>query len=121
MTHMGHVELVNPRYHVSVKVAGEPTMRGVFTLGWGVTFFALTLTFAHVPEVAAGVVTLVLTICLLSAPEKCREERFQLGDQVTLTQCMSRSVMYVAQWSEQHPAFRVTKWRCELPKVEQGV
>lgn len=65
-------------------------------------------------------VTLVLTVCLLSAPEKCREERLQLEAQASIITCMSRSVMYVALWSEQHPAFRVTKWRCEIPKVGQG-
>ncbi|RVH96777.1 hypothetical protein [Sinorhizobium meliloti] len=57
-----------------------------------------------------GPVTLVLTVCLLSAPEKCREERLELEIQDSLTQCMFRSVMYVSNWSGQH-----RKWRCEVP------
>lgn len=60
-------------------------------------------------------VTLVLTVCLLSAPEKCREERLELEIQDSLTQCMFRSVMYVSNWSGQHPGLSVRKWRCELP------
>jgi hypothetical protein len=61
-----------------------------------------------------GPVTLVLTVCLISAPEKCREERLHLEIQETLMQCMFRSVMYVSHWSGQHPALSVKTWRCEL-------
>jgi hypothetical protein len=25
--------------------------------------------------------------------------------------------MYIAEWSEQHPALRVKKWRCKRPDV----
>ncbi|MQW88855.1 hypothetical protein [Sinorhizobium saheli] len=64
-----------------------------------------------------GPVTLVMTVCLASAPEKCREENLQLQDLVSLHQCMFQSVIYVAQWSEQHPALRVKRWRCMLPDV----
>ncbi|RVJ05280.1 hypothetical protein CN193_08935 [Sinorhizobium meliloti] len=54
-------------------------------------------------------------VCLLSAPEKCREERLELEIQDSLTQCMFRSVMYVSNWSGQHPGLSVRKWRCEVP------
>jgi hypothetical protein len=66
-----------------------------------------------------GLVTLVLTVCLVSAPEKCREETLQLQDPGSLTQCMFQSVIYIAKWSEQHPGLRVKKWRCKHPDVGQ--
>ncbi|WP_026621718.1 hypothetical protein [Ensifer sp. WSM1721] len=62
-------------------------------------------------------VTLILTVCLASAPDRCREETLPLQGPGSLTQCMFRSVMYIAEWSEQHPALRVKKWRCKRPDV----
>lgn len=66
-----------------------------------------------------GMVTLVLTVCLISAPEKCREETVQLREAGSLTQCMSQSIMYIAEWSEQHPALRVKKWRCKPEEIDR--
>ncbi|WEX75026.1 hypothetical protein PYH37_000355 [Sinorhizobium numidicum] len=61
-----------------------------------------------------GLVTLVLTVCLISAPERCREENLQFQGHSSLTQCMFQSVIYIAKWSEEHPALRVKRWRCKL-------
>jgi hypothetical protein len=30
-------------------------------------------------------------------------------------QCMMQAPPYIAQWSDQHPATRVTRWRCAYP------
>ncbi|PDT44686.1 hypothetical protein [Sinorhizobium fredii] len=68
-----------------------------------------------------GLVTIVLTVCLVSAPERCREESLQLDTQVSLTQCMFQSAMFVANWSQLHPALRVKKWRCKLPDVDRVI
>lgn len=67
------------------------------------------------------VVTLVLTVCLLSAPERCREEVLRLENTASVTQCMYRSVMYIAEWSEQHPALRVKRWYCKLPDIGRSI
>ncbi|WP_083338304.1 hypothetical protein [Ensifer sp. LCM 4579] len=66
-------------------------------------------------------VTLILTVCLLSAPERCREEALRLEDTASVTQCMFRSVMHIAAWSEQHPALRVKKWHCKLPDIDRAI
>ncbi|MBP2233938.1 hypothetical protein J2Z31_000428 [Sinorhizobium kostiense] len=66
-----------------------------------------------------GIVTLVLTVCLVSAPEKCREEIVQLQGAGSLTQCMHQSLFYVAEWSEHHPALRVKKWRCKPAEIDR--
>ncbi|WP_018237755.1 hypothetical protein [Ensifer sp. BR816] len=68
-----------------------------------------------------GPITLVLTVCLVSAPDRCREETLQLQDIASLTQCMFQSVMYIAAWSQEHPALRVKKWRCKLPDFGRGI
>ncbi|THK33613.1 hypothetical protein EHS39_35150 [Ensifer sp. MPMI2T] len=64
-------------------------------------------------------VTLVMTVCLVSAPERCREESLQLQELGSVTQCMFQSVAYIAQWSQQHPALLVKKWRCKPPDTDQ--
>jgi hypothetical protein len=66
-------------------------------------------------------VTLVLTVCLATAPEKCREETLQFQDLKSLNQCMFQSAVYIAEWSEQHPALRVKKWRCRVADASRPV
>ncbi|HXV31247.1 MAG TPA: hypothetical protein VD840_13025 [Sinorhizobium sp.] len=66
-----------------------------------------------------ALVTLVMTVCLVSAPDRCREESLQLDEPSSLTQCMFQSVMYIARWSEQHPTLRVKKWQCKFPDVDR--
>ena len=30
-------------------------------------------------------------------------------------QCMMQAPPYIAQWADEHPAERVTRWRCAFP------
>ncbi|PST24142.1 hypothetical protein C7U60_09480 [Mesorhizobium plurifarium] len=62
-------------------------------------------------------ITLVMTVCLISSPEACREESLQLQESGSLTQCLFRSMTYIAQWSAEHPALRVKRWRCQPAEV----
>jgi hypothetical protein len=66
-------------------------------------------------------VTLVMTVCLVTAPERCREESMQLEAHGSLAQCMFQSPVHIASWSQQHPALRVKKWRCRLPDVDRVI
>jgi hypothetical protein len=34
-------------------------------------------------------------------------------------QCMILAPPYIAEWSDQHPAERVTRWRCAFPGDEK--
>ncbi|QFI70023.1 hypothetical protein EKH55_5149 [Sinorhizobium alkalisoli] len=45
----------------------------------------------------------------------------RLEDTGSVTQCMFRSVMHIAAWSEQHPALRVKSWHCKLPDIDQAI
>jgi hypothetical protein len=60
-------------------------------------------------------IELILTVCALSAPDQCLEQRLQFVSQGSLMQCMMQAPPYVAAWSEEHPASRVTRWRCAFP------
>ena len=57
-------------------------------------------------------IELILTVCALNAPSQCDEQRLQFASQESLMQCMMQAPPYIAQWSDEHPATRVVKWRC---------
>ncbi|WP_234836953.1 ester cyclase [Sinorhizobium meliloti] len=68
-----------------------------------------------------GPVTLVLTVCLLSAPEKCREERLELEIQDSLTQCLRISgyrEMLVKDFEDiPNLQFNIQLLVCEPPRL----
>lgn len=52
---------------------------------------------------------LVLTICLLARPVDCRNERVTTQARLALPQECTAAM---TEWAMQHPAWRVTRWRC---------
>ncbi len=56
-------------------------------------------------------IELVLTVCLLSAPDSCREERTDFVAQ-SLMGCVTQGQMYAARWLAERPALRLSRWRC---------
>jgi hypothetical protein len=62
---------------------------------------------------------LILTVCALNAPSQCDEQRLQFASQESLMQCMIQVPPYIAEWSDQHPAERVTRWRCAFSGDEK--
>jgi hypothetical protein len=62
-----------------------------------------------------AMIELILTVCALSAPAQCEERRLPFVSQESLMQCVMRAPPYIAAWSGEHPASRVTRWRCAYP------
>jgi hypothetical protein len=62
---------------------------------------------------------LILTVCALSAPAQCDEQRLEFVAQESVMQCMMQAPPYIAQWSNEHPGKRVTQWRCAYPGDEK--
>ena len=60
-------------------------------------------------------IELILTVCALSAPSQCEEQRLPFVAQESLMQCMMEAPPYIAAWSDEHPSIRVTRWRCAYP------
>ena len=61
-------------------------------------------------------IELILTVCALNAPDQCEERRLQIVSQGSLMQCMMQAPPYVAEWSGEHPASRVTPLAMRLPR-----
>jgi hypothetical protein len=56
---------------------------------------------------------LILSICLIENPGKCREERMQIMEQVaTPFQCMMVAQPEIAKHMEMRPRWVVKKWTC---------
>jgi hypothetical protein len=64
-------------------------------------------------------VDLILTVCLMADPKNCRTEHLYFESRGSLTQCMFLAPPEIAKWAEQHPAFKVVRWKCAYPNREQ--
>lgn len=60
---------------------------------------------------------LILTVCSLASPDRCDEARLPFTD-VTLMTCMTQGQIAAAEYIDQHPGLRLTRWRCALPERE---
>ena len=62
-----------------------------------------------------GPLELIVTACLVAAPDQCEEHRLRLtyqgGDP---GQCMYKSPTRIAQWQVMHPKWTVKSWRCAV-------
>lgn len=60
---------------------------------------------------------LILSVCLFANPGMCREEAVSVGLErpPAPAQCMMGALPVIAEWSETHPKWKVTRWRCAPP------
>lgn len=57
-------------------------------------------------------IELVITVCLLASPGSCRDERPDFtGD--SILSCMTQGQVYAARWLAEHPAYSMSRWRCQ--------
>ena len=62
---------------------------------------------------ALTVIELVLVVCLAASPTECREER-PLTEINSVMSCTTQGQMVAAHWLSRHPAFTLSRWRCEV-------
>ena len=65
-------------------------------------------------------IELVMLVFLAASPSECREER-PLNEIASVMACAAQGQMVAARWLSQHPAFTLSRWRCEvnLPRQEK--
>ena len=68
-----------------------------------------------------NLVDLVLTVCLAANANSCRTEHLYFEHNGSLMQCMFRAPTYIAQWTEDHPAFKVVRWKCTFPDTSRDI
>lgn len=56
---------------------------------------------------------ILLSVCLISSPSTCREERVNWSyEEVNYMGCLVQSQPVLAQWQTEHPQWRVERWKC---------
>jgi len=63
------------------------------------------------------VIHLVLTVCLAASPTSCKEERPPFEG--SLLDCAMQGQTAAARWLAQHPAYTLSRWRCEANKPRE--
>lgn len=56
-------------------------------------------------------IELVMTVCSIVNGARCDDRSLVFAD-VSLMTCMVGAQPYIAQWSEEHPNYRVQRWTC---------
>ncbi|MFZ4407487.1 MAG: hypothetical protein ACOYOH_09100 [Paracraurococcus sp.] len=68
---------------------------------------------------APALIELVMVVCLAAAPSECREER-PATEIASVMACATQGQMVAAQWLAQHPAFTLSRLRCEVNLPRQA-
>jgi len=56
---------------------------------------------------------ILLSVCLLSSPQTCREEQIRWSlDQRSAMQCMMGAQAAIAKWHEENSRWEIKSWRC---------
>lgn len=61
-------------------------------------------------------ITLVLIVCLASAPDVCREEQPPLDDCIS---CAIQGQIVAQDWLNEHPKWMLKGWRCRYGAPER--
>ncbi|MEM7529760.1 MAG: hypothetical protein AAF416_19175 [Pseudomonadota bacterium] len=65
-------------------------------------------------------IELVFVVCLATAPDDCQRRTIPIYEPVSPMTCMMGAPATLAQWRETHPNWRVSRWRCEVPRATQA-
>lgn len=58
---------------------------------------------------------ILLSICLLAQPDRCREERINLSfEAANPIVCLRNAQSRLATWQAEHPEWQVNRWRCAV-------
>jgi hypothetical protein len=63
--------------------------------------------------------SVLLYVCLLSDPNQCEERRLPISDVGSLGQCMFWAQTAIAEWSGNHPKYKIVRWKCGYAKLDE--
>jgi hypothetical protein len=65
-----------------------------------------------------NLIELILTVCTLTQPVLCEEQRLSFVDLYSLAQCLRQAPPAIAEWGINHPGKRIAKWRCSYSESD---
>ena len=57
-------------------------------------------------------IEILLSVCLISDPNDCKDVRLTDMGEVTPYMCMFKGQVAAARWIEGHPEWKLAKWKC---------
>jgi hypothetical protein len=57
--------------------------------------------------------TIILSACLVADPGQCKDFRLPLDGDWDTRSCAMSAPPYFAKWMDEHPAWRVMRWKCQ--------
>ncbi len=62
---------------------------------------------------------LILTACLMVPSYACRETSLSIDEPISELQCAITAQHRIALWGEEHPNWRVVRWRCKYEVAQK--
>ncbi len=62
-------------------------------------------------------IAIVISACLVGDPAVCRDYRIPLALGVDPNHCLTGAPPHFATWVENHPGWRIVRWRCATADV----
>jgi hypothetical protein len=56
---------------------------------------------------------IVVHLCLADNITKCKEDKIQITEEISLFQCMMGAQVEIAKYSEYHPRWKAMRWTCK--------
>jgi hypothetical protein len=56
---------------------------------------------------------IILSACLVSDPNQCRDFQIPVDFQMPAKYCTMKAAPVCAQWSAQHPQWQIKSWKCQ--------
>jgi len=56
--------------------------------------------------------SIILSACLANDPNVCKEYRISIDSNLDTMQCVVNAPPFFARWAEEHPGWKITRWRC---------
>jgi hypothetical protein len=63
-------------------------------------------------------IAIVISACLVSNPNVCKDYRVPLAAEVDAKRCMFEAQPHFANWAAQHPNWTIKSWRCASGDVQ---
>jgi hypothetical protein len=63
-------------------------------------------------------IAIVVTVCSLTQPDQCEDQRLVYEMHGSLKQCVMNAQPYIAQWIGDHPKWMIKSFHCEYPHMK---
>ena len=58
-------------------------------------------------------IELIFVACLATEPAQCENKALQFAEDLTPMACLMGAQPQLAQWTNQHPKWRIKSWKCQ--------